>query len=90
MTISRNTKISIQKELECMNEAINEWHSKKTTDERKQVIWHELSARVWAAIYLIQFADSERKPENYEEIVTEAKRYDGIDYEETEIKRSTH
>lgn len=81
MTISSNTKISIQKELECMNEAMNEWHKKGTTQERKEVIWHELSARVWAAIYLIQYADSERKPANYDEIINEAFMYDGIDYE---------
>lgn len=82
MNMSYHTKISIQKELECINEAINEWHSKRTTQERKSVIWHELTARVWAAIYLIQYADIEDKPTNYDQVIGEACMYDGIEEKE--------
>lgn len=85
MTISKYTKHSIQKELECMNEAMNEYHADKTTDERRLVIWSELSARVWAAIYLIQFADAETRPQNYDAIVGEAFMYDGMQYEEVGV-----
>lgn len=74
--ITYGTKIHIQKELECITEAMAEYHI-KANDERKAVILEEVVARAWAAIYLIQYADGViLKPPEYNEILREAKAYD--------------
>ncbi len=74
--ITCGTKISIQKELECITEAMNEYQS-GAESERKKVILDEVTSRAWAAIYLIQYADGQaQKPSNYEEVLREARAYD--------------
>lgn len=80
--IDRSLRNRLLKELECMNEALNEFRNKKTTDERRLVIWEELSARTWASIYLAQYEGEADRPEDYDSVVGEAYLYDGMDYSE--------
>ena len=68
--------IRARKELECMNEAMCEMEKDGTSHERRQVIWQELAARVWAGIYALQYMDKAEKPDGYDEVMLSADAFD--------------
>ncbi len=78
--------ILAQKHLECLNEAHCEFDEAfgPRDEQRKTECLNEISARVWAAIYLIQFRDNPERLASEEviQILKEADDFDGIDPEE--------
>ncbi len=76
--ITNGAKIRALKELECMNEAMCEMEREGATAERKEVLWHELSARVWAGIYALQYMDmpKQERPGQYDDVMQSASMFD--------------
>ena len=76
-----------QMHLECINEAWNELNHWEAIDrpgpdkERRALVMEEISCRIWAATYLVQYVWSGTKPENYDATIREARRFNGIDEE---------
>jgi hypothetical protein len=87
----REMLVEAQMHMECMNEAFLElWGAggmKKPSKQRQRVINEELSARVWAAIYLVQAVrDPEwKKPDNFNDTIREANAHNGLDYEDVDV-----
>ena len=76
----RSLLIEAQMHMECINEAFCEmWLGKKPSKKRQLVIDGELSARVWAAIYLTQAAlePNHHRPSDFDDVVREANAYNG-------------
>ena len=68
-----------QMHLECINEAFCEMDRHTPDEARQKIVWHELNARVWAAIYLVQAANNphQARPVSFEEVIREANSYNG-------------
>ena len=78
---------------ECMNEAFYEMDMTEPSEERKRVIRHELSARVWAVVHLLHAVIERRELNDREmEAVNEARRYNGCDCDAcaADIAKNTH
>lgn len=73
--------------LECINEAFCEMGMHTPDEARQKVVWHELNARVWAAIYLVQAANNphQAKPETFDEVLREANAYNGAPDDEIDV-----
>ena len=73
-----------QMHMECINEAFCELEMKAPDEARQKMIWHELNARVWAAIYLVQAANNPDRPRpaRFDEVLREANAHNGIMDEE--------
>ena len=70
--------IEAQMHAECLNEAWCELNG-EVTDVRRKVITAEISARVWAVIYIIQGHKSGSLSSDAEEVIREANAFNGID-----------
>lgn len=87
----------IQKHAECLNEAwceLEGGYPRKPDAEREKLLKHEISARVWAVIYLLQYHDRAMPPDA-EAVIREADAYDGInddlsDEEQAAARCGTH
>ena len=70
--------IEAQMHAECLNEAWCELNG-EVTDVRRKVIAAEISARVWAVIYIIQANSSGSLSSDAEEVIREANAFNGGD-----------
>ena len=82
--MSKSELLKAQMHLECINDAWNElnhWDAvgkPEPTIERRNVVMEEISCRIWAATYLVQFVATGSRPDNYDATLTEADRFNGI------------
>lgn len=67
--------IEAQMHLECMNEVFLEMEGGMLGEERQKVAYHELLARLWASIHLIQSVRMGRPDEGLEQARREVGRY---------------
>lgn len=72
----RHDLIEAQMHAECLNEAWCELNG-EVTDVRRKVITAEISARVWAVIYIIQGHKSGSLSSDAEEVIREANAFNG-------------
>lgn len=80
--MSRNDLLSASKHAECLNEAwceLEGGYPRKPDAERQKLLKHEISARVWAVIYLLQHLESGRPlSQDALAVIREADAYDGF------------
>ena len=67
--------IEAQMHLECMNEVFLEMEGGMLGEERQKTAYHELLARLWASIHLIQSVRMGRPDEGLEQARREAGHY---------------
>lgn len=81
----RESLIEAQMHLECLNEAWLEFLEcfRDISPERKEVVREEISSRIWAAIYLIQYRNKpeELASEKVSGAIREANSFNGGDDE---------
>lgn len=67
--------IEAQMHLECMNEVFLEMEGGMLEEERQRTAYHELLARLWASIHLIQSVRMGRPDEGLEQARREVGHY---------------
>ena len=74
----RHDLIEAQMHAECLNDAWCELNG-EVSEARRTVIAAEISARVWAVIYIIQAQSSGNLSSDAEEVIREANAFNGGD-----------
>ena len=76
--LTKLSVIDVQRHLEHMNFVFENLLEREISEDEIDLVWKELIARLWAAMYLLQYSYRVDKPSNYGAVLAEADMFNDL------------